>query len=202
MAKKNEAAEQTRKILGLRWVPAKDLIPNRKNWRKHPEHQKAAIREAMQRLGGYCDALLARELEDGTLELIDGHLRAETTPDEQVPVLVLDLDQQGADYLLATLDPLAALAETDGQKLHDLMTEVSIQEDSIRQMLTELAASAPIESQDTGPKVKPMSIQRPPEMTWVLIGIPTLRFGEIAEDVEHIAGLKDVQCETTVTSGG
>src|SRR5262249_54477850 len=30
---------------------------------------------------GYCDAVLARELPDGTLELIDGHLRCSTTPD-------------------------------------------------------------------------------------------------------------------------
>ena len=50
---------------------------------------------------GYADALIARELPDGQLQLIDGHLRAETTPDEQVPVLVLDVTEEEADKLLA-----------------------------------------------------------------------------------------------------
>ena len=45
--------------------------------------------------------------------LIDGHLRAETTPDQLVPVLVLDVDENESHKLLATLDPLAAMAETD-----------------------------------------------------------------------------------------
>jgi len=36
----------------------------------------------------YAAALIARETADGKLELIDGHLRAETTPDTVVPVLV------------------------------------------------------------------------------------------------------------------
>jgi hypothetical protein len=37
-------------------------------------------------------------------------------------------------------------------------------------------------------------------MTWVLVGIPTVRFGEIAALVEKIAGREDTQVETTVTS--
>ena len=52
-------------------------------------------------------------LPDGRLMLIDGHLRAETTPDQLVPVLVLDVDENESNKLLATLDPLAAMAETD-----------------------------------------------------------------------------------------
>ena len=59
---------------------------------------------------GYADALLARELADGSLMLIDGHLRAETTPDAVVPVLVLDVDEAEADKILLTHDPLAAMA--------------------------------------------------------------------------------------------
>jgi hypothetical protein len=58
---------------------------------------------------GYADALLVRELGDGTLELIDGHLRAETTPDAEVPVLIVDLDDAEAAKVLALHDPLAAI---------------------------------------------------------------------------------------------
>jgi hypothetical protein len=35
----------------------------------------------------------------------------------------------------------------------------------------------------------------PPAMTWVLIGIPTVRLGEINSDVERISGIKGVVCE-------
>jgi hypothetical protein len=51
---------------------------------------------------GYADALLARELSDGQLALIDGHLRQSITPEQEVPVLILDVNGAEADKLLAT----------------------------------------------------------------------------------------------------
>ena len=56
---------------------------------------------------GFVDALMVRELPDGSLQIVDGHLRAETTPDALVPVLVVDLDDKEADKVLATFDQLA-----------------------------------------------------------------------------------------------
>jgi hypothetical protein len=58
---------------------------------------------------GYVDALLARDTPDG-LMIIDGHLRAETTPDMEVPVLILDVTEEEADKILATFDPPPASA--------------------------------------------------------------------------------------------
>lgn len=72
---------------------------------------------------GMADALLVRETPDG-LMLIDGHLRADIISDEQVPVLVLDLDEAEADMLLATLDPLAAMAEASRGKLEELLNSL------------------------------------------------------------------------------
>ena len=88
---------------------AADLRPNPRNWRVHPPEQQDALRGVLAEVG-YADALLARELPDGSLMLIDGHLRAETTPDAVVPVLVLDVDEAEADKILLTHDPLAAMA--------------------------------------------------------------------------------------------
>src|SRR4029079_15258456 len=68
------------RIKELRRVRAADLRPNPRNWRVHPPAQQDALRYLLAEVG-YADALLARELDDGTLLLIDGHLRAETTPD-------------------------------------------------------------------------------------------------------------------------
>ena len=79
------------RIQSLKRVRAGDLRPNPKNWRVHPESQQNAVRGILAEVG-YVDALLVRETSAG-LEIIDGHLRAETTPDAMVPVLVVDLAQ-------------------------------------------------------------------------------------------------------------
>src|ERR1700735_2417910 len=84
------------RIKTLRRVPAKELLPNPKNWRRHPKAQTEALRDLLVQIG-YADALIARELQDGTLMLIDGHLRRDTTPDAIVPVLVLDVSEEEAD---------------------------------------------------------------------------------------------------------
>ena len=111
------------RIKELRRVRAADLRPNPRNWRTHPAAQQDALRGLLAE-AGYADALLTRELADGTLLLIDGHLRAETTPDAVVPVLVLDVDEAEADKILLTLDPLAGMASTDAEQLRRLLAEV------------------------------------------------------------------------------
>jgi hypothetical protein len=127
------------RIQSLRRVPAGSLRANPLNWRTHPAPQRDAIRAALTEIG-YASALLARELPDGSLELIDGHLRAETTPEALVPVLVLDLNEAEAAKLLATFDPLAALAEADTAALEVLLRQVNCQDSALRTLLDDLAA--------------------------------------------------------------
>lgn len=74
--------------------------------------QVEALRGVLAEIG-YADALLARETPDGRLTLIDGHLHQSLDPDQEVPVLVLDLDEHEALKLMTVLDPLAALAEAN-----------------------------------------------------------------------------------------
>ncbi|HUE15028.1 MAG TPA: ParB N-terminal domain-containing protein, partial [Planctomycetaceae bacterium] len=111
------------RIKELRRVKASDLKPNPRNWRTHPETQRAALEGLLSEIG-YADALLARELPDGSLELVDGHLRVKTTPEQVVPVLVLDVNETEANKILTTLDPLAALATTDNGQLDSLLRDV------------------------------------------------------------------------------
>lgn len=129
------------RVKELRRVRARDLRPSPKNWRTHPESQRNALRGLLAEIG-YADALLARELPDGSLELIDGHLRAETTPDETVPVLIVDVDEAEAAKLLATLDPLAAMAEASATALDALLRDVDSSNEAVQAMLAELAEKA------------------------------------------------------------
>ena len=124
------------RIKELRRVKAGDLIPNPKNWRTHPTAQQDALRGVLAEVG-YASALIARETDDG-LMLVDGHLRAETTPDAEVPVLVLDINEAESDLLLATLDPLAAMAGQNEDRLAGLLETVSSSNDTVNALLQTL----------------------------------------------------------------
>jgi hypothetical protein len=107
----------------------------------HGQSQRAALEGVLTDVG-YADALIARETPDG-LELIDGHLRAASTPDAMVPVLVVDLDDAEAELLLATLDPIAALAGRDTEMLNDLIKVVMSESEPVRELLDSLYTTAP-----------------------------------------------------------
>jgi hypothetical protein len=125
------------RIRELRRVRASDLRPNPRNWRIHPPAQQDALRGVLAEVG-YADALLARELPDGTLELIDGHLRAETTPEAMVPVLVLDVDEAEAHKILLTHDPLAGMATSSDEQVRSLLTEVRTESPALCGLLDSL----------------------------------------------------------------
>lgn len=87
---------------------------------------------------GYAAALVAYEPEPGRLVLIDGHLRAEVTPDVEVPVLVVDLTDDEARLVLSTLDPVAQLAESSDDVLRGLLDSVNGAAESVQKFLDEL----------------------------------------------------------------
>ena len=135
------------RVKELRRVRAGDLVPNPKNWRTHPASQGDALKGILAEVG-YADALLARELPDGSLMLVDGHLRAETTPDLIVPVLILDVNEAEADKLLLSLDPLSALAEANKDALDSLLREVDTGSEALSQMFADLAQAEGITPPD------------------------------------------------------
>src|SRR5438270_3053731 len=106
-----------------RRVRAGDLVPHEFNYRTHPEAQRAAL-EALYREVGFARSLLAYELPDGRLKLIDGHLRRDIDPDMEVDVEILDVNDDEARALLLSIDPLAALAQTQEQ-LHQRLLELT-----------------------------------------------------------------------------
>jgi len=190
------------RIVELRRVPAKSLAPNPRNWRKHPKAQADALRGVLAEVG-IADAVLAREREDGVLELVDGHLRAETLGDREVPVLVLDVNEEEAWKILATHDPLAAMAEADPQILDDLLREVETSNEQLKAMLDELGRESGVVDQpreiveDQVPEPPADPITKPGDL-W-LLGEHRLLCGDStkAEDVERLmAGAKAALLQT------
>jgi len=147
------------RIKELRRVKASEILPNPANWRTHPKAQQDAMRGILAEVG-IADALLVRETPAG-LQLIDGHLRADVSPDSEWPVLVLDVDDQEAAKLLATFDPLSAMAETDPEKLKELLRQIDIDSEALQQMLNELADDAGL--QDDGVEIIEDEVPAPPD---------------------------------------
>jgi hypothetical protein len=131
-----------------RRVRAGDLVPHEWNFREHPAGQRAAL-EALYREVGFARSLLAYELPDGRLKLIDGHLRRDLDPDMEVEVEVLDVTEEEARTLLLSIDPLAALAQTQEQ---------------LRQRLLELAPPVPEELQAAWRQAAEATV--PPPKPW------------------------------------
>jgi DNA modification methylase len=127
------------RVKELRSVKASELLPHPENWRQHPPAQRRAIEAVLGEIG-YADAILARETPDG-LQILDGHLRAETTPDTEVPVLVVDLDDDEARKLLLTLDPLAAMAQADAEAFKTLADMASFDTDILKQLVSSIATN-------------------------------------------------------------
>lgn len=139
------------RIKGFRRIPASKLRPNPRNWRTHPDAQRNAFRGLLAEIG-IADANLARELPDGTFELIDGHMRTEELGDQKIPTLVLDLTDEEAAKLLASLDPLASMAEADQEQLSSLLREIDTDSEALDAMLNKLAVDCKLQDLDAQPE--------------------------------------------------
>lgn len=133
------AARFRDRIKELRRVRAGDLLANPKNWRRHPDGQRGALTALLEEVG-WSQALVARDTPEGPV-LIDGHLRASVDPEERVPVLLLDVTEEEADKLLASLDPVAQMAIADAKAQRALVETINTESPFLEALLAGLMAS-------------------------------------------------------------
>jgi DNA modification methylase len=134
------------RVVEMRRVPASELNANPKNWREHPPEQQRAMQGVLEEVG-IAGALLARETPEG-LELIDGHLRTEMDDGTEWPVLILDVDENEADVLLASVDPIGALAKTNTDQLASLLGQIETENADLNSLLGDLQKSIPTQIAD------------------------------------------------------
>jgi hypothetical protein len=108
------------RVKELVWCKGKDLVPHSKNWRNHPLRQVDAFKGLLNEIG-FADVLLGYTKTDGTIGIIDGHMRAGLLPEEELPVVLLDLTDEEAEVMLASADGLAMMAEIRGDQLEGLL---------------------------------------------------------------------------------
>jgi hypothetical protein len=122
--------------LRLEYLDPAELTANPANWRRHPKAQVDALKGALAQVG-WAGALLFNER---TGRLIDGHARREVTPPgEKVPVLVGSWSEADEAVILATLDPLAAMALADAPALDALLKSLTVNDQALSEMLARLA---------------------------------------------------------------
>ena len=148
------------RILDLRRLPAHTLQDHQHNWRVHPQAQRDALQGVLHELGIASALLVYDSPRQGGLCVIDGHLRKSLDPTQEWPCLMLDLDDDEASYLLATHDPLGAMAEASREALDRILQDVQSGQAAVQELLAQLAEQHGVVPPDTqGPLV-----DAPPEM--------------------------------------
>jgi hypothetical protein len=138
----------------MRMMKPGELADHPRNWRKHPARQARAMRGVLNEVG-IADALLAwpSERNGGKLTTYDGHLRKKIAPDIEWPVLITNLTDAEADYMIATLDTLTAAAEIDPDTLKSILGDVKPEDADVAELLRLAAARAGFDN--CGKEVKP-----------------------------------------------
>jgi hypothetical protein len=170
------------RIVGEGVKPASQFMANEKNWRVHPQAQRDALHGALNEVGWVAPVI--ENVRTGCL--VDGHERvwqALQNGDADVPYVQVDLSPEEEAYVLATLDPIGAMAQADTQKLDELLREVQSGEAGVQQMLDDLAYKVGI--------VPPQT----PEELWQ--GMPEFEqentFGAVHSIKVHFASVEDME---------
>src|SRR4029079_2206509 len=146
------------------------LIPNPANWRSHPSEQQQAMSGALSRVGW-----VAQVLVNGTTgHAVDGHLRVElarTRGEPTVPVVYVELTEDEERLVLASLDPIGAMAEAQTVALEELLAGLESVDGELRELLDGLAAKHGIEASHEG-------LVAPDEVTALPVE-PTVKPGEL-----------------------
>lgn len=156
------------RIVGSGEEAPTQLVANPANWRTHPGPQRAALRGSLSEVGWVQQVMVNR----ATGNVVDGHARVEealSRHEPTVPVLYVDLSEDEERLVLATLDPLAAMAAQDDARLDALLAELTTGDPGLQALLDSLATVAPqgLTDPDDVPEPPDTPITQPGDL-WVL----------------------------------
>ena len=132
------AAPWRSRITGSGEEAPDQLLANPANWRIHPKAQQEAPAGVLGQVGWVQQVLVNRR----TGHVVDGHLRVALAIKQNapsVPVLYVDLSPEEEALVLASLDPLAAMAGTDEDQLRTLLADMTVDSEALAAMLAQLA---------------------------------------------------------------
>jgi DNA modification methylase len=161
------------RIVGEGMEAPDQILANPMNWRKHPLHQKKALRGVLKEVGWVQRTIINQR----TGHLIDGHLRVELAMEDgetEVPVVYVDLSEEEEKIALASLDSISALAETDQEMIDQVVQAINVQDQDLTEFLNSLTSDFEIDPEtegeadpDAAPDPQPFAISKPGDM-WIL----------------------------------
>lgn len=110
------------------------LVPNPANWRTHPPAQQRALEGILGEVGWVAQVLVNAT----TGHIVDGHLRVELAlarHEPTVPVTYVDLSEQEERLVLASFDPLGAMAGAEADALAALLAGLSSEDAGLAALL-------------------------------------------------------------------
>lgn len=134
--KRGEHREWVNRIVGSAIVDAGELLDNPRNWRTHPPKQREALQRVLDQVGWVDEVIVNKR----TGFVVNGHLRVELARErgDKVPVQYIDVSEEEEAAILATFDPIAALARADSEMLASLATEVESAYPMLETLLSEI----------------------------------------------------------------
>lgn len=142
------------RIIGSGEEQLDQIMFNPRNWRIHPLNQQNALKGVLEEVGWVEDVIINKRTGEewgkdrGVETLVDGHLRCQLAAREgakTIPVKYVDLSPEEEALVLATLDPIAAMAATDKVKLDDLFSDIQSDNENVQKMLEEIAEKERLE---------------------------------------------------------
>lgn len=125
------------RIVGSGTESPETLLANPDNVKIHPRAQRDAMEQQLEAVGWVQDVIVNQR----TQRLIDGHMRVQIALDRdepEIPVKYIDVSEEEERLLLATYDPIGALAATDQTKMKDLLAEVGNQAPKLQAVIDQL----------------------------------------------------------------
>jgi len=140
-SKKKKSIAWENRIVGYEVRPARSFRAHEHNARRHPNQQRAALRGSLASVGWVLPVLENAR----TGKLLDGHARIEEallkSEEHLVPVIQVDVAEDEEPLILATLDPITAMANYDKEALDALLRNVSTGDAALQSLLSELATA-------------------------------------------------------------
>jgi len=133
-------ANWTNRIIGEGDIAVSEVLFNPDNWRLHTREQQDALETVLDEVGWVQRVVVNKT----TGHLVDGHLRvllADRQDEETVPALFVELTEEEEKLVIATLDPIGAMAKTDNPKLRELLDSLASDSEAVNQLLAQVAVT-------------------------------------------------------------
>jgi hypothetical protein len=122
------------RIVGYAMADPEQLLAHPDNYRVHPKNQQESLDGILSEVG-FVQNIIVNEV---TGRVIDGHLRvalALRKNIKSIPITIVNLTEAEEALVLATFDPITAMAKIDNEKLEELLRYVETDNTALQELL-------------------------------------------------------------------